>query len=361
MDEHRDIYRKPESQPRRNEGPVTVEPTPAEIRARTRRSTIGFTLVMLALLGGSTWFIYIQEKETERAVQERDTLSIAALSRQTGAVPSIRFETPRTAITAPVEPSPEGEAAGINPEKMAQAMAEVRLANDYLRAREFDPAEAHARKALEVVPNMNQALRLLGVIYTQRGQFDQAIATLERALKSNLFSAETYNNLAAAYMQKGMFDKAEELLQTSLQISPDYHIACLNLGLVYIAKGQYEAAADSLERAIARVPNDPGPRNNLAVALLRTGRYDEARTQLQTVVDNNPQLPNSYFNMAITYVLEKRFDDAMAWIRRGAQHCSPMACQQFLSDNDFNSMRDQPEFKKFLDALYPEVVPPKKG
>jgi tetratricopeptide (TPR) repeat protein len=276
-------------------------------------------------------------------------------------VSAARTQQPLAGAPAVAEPAPEPQTADIDPEKMAQAMKELRLANDYLRVREFDPAEEHAKKALAVVPEMNHAQRLLGVIYTQRGQFDQAIAILERALKSNLFSAETYNNLATAYMQKGMLDKAEELLQTALQINPEYYFAYLNLGLLYLTKGQYEAAADNLERALNRVPNDPGPRNNLAVALLRLGRYEDARRNLQTIVDGNPQIPNSYFNMAITYVLEKKYSDAMAWIHRGAQHCSPMVCQQFLSDNDFNVMRGQPEFQKLLESLSPEVTTPTKG
>jgi Flp pilus assembly protein TadD len=235
------------------------------------------------------------------------------------------------------------------------------LDEDDLLARDLEKAEIHARKALEIWPNMNAAMRMLGVVHTQRGQFDQAILELEKALKNDPFSAETYNNLATAFMQKGQMEKAEELLNTSLQISPDYRVAFLNLGLLNLTRGRYDAAVDYLERAIEQAPNDPSPRNNLAVALMRIGRYDDARKQLLLLVDLNPGVPNWYFNLAITYVLENNFPEAMNWLRRGAQLCAPMTCQKFLSDNDFNPMREYPDFKKLVESLSPNIPTPPQG
>lgn len=353
MQDHRDIYRAPEKEPERKPDLPSFEPTPAEVRARTWRNTTGFLLIMVIILAAAAWFIYDQEKKAED--RKLDTAGLPAPGpAATDAAPA-RITTPEPVVSLTEEEKK------LDPERMARAMAETRTANDYLRARNWDQAEWHAKRALEIAPGMNAATRLLGVVYTQRGQFDQAIAVLEQALKTNPYSAETYNNLATAYLQKGQFDRAEELLQTALQIEPEYSFSYLNLGLIYLARARYDAAAEALERGIERVPNDPAPRVNLAVALIRLGRFDEARKHMQSVLLSRPDIPNTYFNMAITYVLENNYAEAMNWIRQGAQRCSPVLCQKFLSDADFNPLRNTPEFQELLNRLYPDLPTPPQG
>ena len=360
MDEHRDIYKKPESEPKKEGELPRPEVMPADFRARSMRNTVAFSAIMLVLLGVATLIIYLQERKSERLLEDQTPFETPTLKMS---VPLVISNLTPARLTVPntLEEPTAAEAAQVDPEKMSKAMGETRIANDYLMARDLEKAEIHARKALEIWPNMNAALRMLGVIHTQRGQFEQAIIELEMALKHDPFSAEVYNNLATAYMQKGQMEKAEELLNTSLQISPNYRIAFLNLGLLNLARGRYEAAADYMERAVEQAPSDPSPRNNLAVALMRIGRYEDARKQLLFLIDLNPGVPNWYFNLAITYVLEKNFPEAMTWIRKGAELCSPMACQKFLSDNDFNPMREYPDFKKLADSLSPKVPAPPGG
>jgi len=360
MNEHRDIYQKPNPEPKKEEETPRHELTPSDFRARSMRNTVVFSAIMLVLLGVATWIISIQEKKSEISLPKQSPSGDPMLTMSIPLVMS-NLTPARLSVPNTLEAPSAEEAAQVDPEKMAKAMGETRIANDYLLARDLEKAEIHARKALEIWPNMNAALRMLGVVHTQRGQFDQAILELEKALKSDPFSAETYNNLATAYMQKGQMEKAEELLSTSLQISPNYRVAFLNFGLLNLARGRYDAAADYLERAIEQAPNDPSPRNNLAVALMRIGRYDEARKHLLFLIDLNPDVPNWYFNLAITYVLENNFPEAMSWLRRGAQLCSPMTCQKFLSDNDFNPMREYPDFKKLVESLSPNIPTPPQG
>jgi len=361
MDKDNDIYKKAPGNGGKANGQLPlVELTPAQVKSRTIASTLGFVLIMLVLLGGATWFIHRQEEERKLPDEPEAPETLKVPFARPDEAPAATTA-PRVAIPEPVGTvTPEAEAQ-IDPERMAQAMGEVRTANEYLHARNWNQAEVHARKALEIWPDMNAALRLLGVVHTQRGQFDQAIVILEKALQASPFNVEIYNNLATAYMQKGQYEKSEELLQTSLQIMPGYRIAFLNLGLLALLRGNFEAAADYLERSLEQVPDDPPPRNNLAVALIRLGRYDEAREHLQYIIDRYPELPNAYFNMAITYVLENRFPEAMNWIRTGGERCSPIACQQFLADSDFNAIRGTPEFQAFIKSLYPDLPTPPEG
>lgn len=359
MERQRNIYETRKAKPEGPQNGLPVDQAAARFRARTLRNTIGFSVVMLVLFAASVWFIYQEEENRKQASEVEPLLGVPSLAPP----PAV------TNLPAPEGPPPPPsdrvtdtvEVPQIEPEKMAQAMGETRIAYRYLQARELNKAEQHARRALEIAPDMNAALRTLGMIYVQRGQFDQSILLLEKALNGDPYNPETYSNLGIAYMQKGMLGKAEELLQTALQLSPGYHVAFLNLGLLALMRGRYDSAADYLERGLELVPNDPVVRNNLAVSLMRLGRYEESRKHLDVIIETRPSTSSAYFNMAITYVLEGNFEAAMQWIESGSRHCSPVACQKFLADSDFNPIRKYPPFKAFVESLYPDLPAPPEG
>lgn len=329
----------------------------AEARSLTLRRTLAFVLLMLSVLGAAlilTWSPEDEEGQEDLAIPLRApaTTNIAGTNLTT--IPLGVSSLLNKSVEEIVRPSSQ-ESRPINPQKMAEAMGNMRMADRYLHAHEWDQAELYTRKALAIWPDMNAALRMLGVIYTQRGQFDQAIVALEAALQTDPFSAETFNNLATAYMHQGNFDRAEDLLLSSIQIDPGYKAGYLNLGLMYLAAGSYGAAADYLDQSARDFPDDMNIHNNLAVSLLRLGKYGEARRHLQFIVDNVPETASAYFNMAITYVLENNLDDALEWIHRGAQYCSPVMLSRFLNDSDFDSIRAYPEFKAIIADMYPEL------
>jgi tetratricopeptide (TPR) repeat protein len=338
--------------------PENVDFTLQDARARVKRSTWSFVVVMVIVFGIATWVLFQQEKEHE--FEEDDEVAELMASLPTGTVSG---EIVRPEMDLPTMPELTERSFGLatnamsslDPVRMAEAMGYMRLADEYLRLRELDKAEQHARQALALWPNMNAALRMLGVIYTQRGQFSQAITLLQAALQSDPFNAESFNNLAAAYMHQGMMDKAEDLLHSAIQIRPDYAVGVLNLGLLYLATGQYEAAAEYLAQAVDAMPNQVNPRNNLAVALLRLGYYDSARQHLLVIIDQAPETPAAYFNMAITYTLEKDYEEAMRWIHRGAQFCSPVKLTRYMADSDFEPLKENPEFQEILVDLYPDL------
>jgi Flp pilus assembly protein TadD len=346
----------------------SYEPTPDQLRVQVQRKVIAWLVVMVVLLAGAVLYFTFHEEEAKKIQDVHEPMIPIDVNTSGEAVVSAAVPTagPPVAAATPLTVDLAWErsmaaADEISPEKMADAMGQVRIANDYLQAREWEQAERHARQALDIWPNMNAALRMMGLIYIQRGQFEQAIAVLETAIKTDPFNAETYNNLATAYMQKRMLDKAEDVYLTSLQIRPGYTIANLNLGLLYILWGRYDQAVDRLELAVEQMPDNASALNNLGVALIRLGQYEEARQYLQRLINRAPDVAAPYFNVAITYVMENNFAEAMEWIRKGAARCSPAACQRFLADSDFESIRGTAEFQAIVRDLYPDLPDAPQG
>jgi Flp pilus assembly protein TadD len=356
MDKHGDIYRKV----KKDGGPVPgYEPINPEMHRPPHRRALVLLVLMLLVMAAIGIFYYSQEagKDSsgfEHLLTREGSTNRPAASAATGTAASI--EALLTDLgSAQQEPPPT-----LSPQKMAEAMAHVRSAQQYIRSRDMDAAEREVGKALQVWPDMNIGIRLLGSIYTQRGQFDQAILLLEKSLAREPFSAETLNNLAINYMQKGQMGKAEELLITSLQIRPDYAVAFINLGFVHLRVGRYDLAAENFEAGLQTMPDNPGVLNNLAVCLIRLGDYEGARTRLQRLIDLVPTRATAYLNMAISYVLERDYDTALDFVRRGAEHCTPSQLQAYLADSDFDTLRPHPEFQRIVRERFPDIpaMPP---
>ncbi len=356
MDELRDIYKKADDSGETQKVLPSYELTPDEMRSRVRKQVVSLTVIMLVLLGGAVSYFYSQEAD-----YEDNELLLALKSPIPTNKPSMLIPEPDVTLAdldVPTAAEFEQEKSAerdISPQKMSEAMGEIRIASEAMKQRDWDAAEERLRKALAIWPDMNVALRLMGHLYTQRGQFDQAIVIFERARKGDPFNAEIYNNLAAAFLHKRAFERAEELLTTALQIRPGFAPAHLNMGLLYLVWGRYDQAIEHFQNALVTMPSNPSLLNNMGVAMLRTGRYDEAREQFKAIIDRSVDASAAYFNMAITYALEGDPAEAMEWIKRGATHCSPAVAQGYLKDSDFDSLRGMPEFQSFVRDMYPDL------
>lgn len=355
MAEDRDIY-KADKKP--------AEPLYADQEAPARkpdapphRKAIAILIGMILLMGAVALFFYQQEEPefTEEGglfLRELDAASTNA-AVVTNATPP-EFAAIESLLTD-LGGRDQSQPSTLSPQKMAEAMSHVRSAQQYVRDRDMDAAEREVGKALVVWPDMNIAIRLLGSIYTQRGQFDEAIALLEKSLEREPFSAETLNNLSINYMQKGMMGKAEELLITSLQIRPDYAVAYMNLGFVNLRMNRFDLAAENFELGLRQMPGNPAVINNLAVALIRMGDLEGARRHLNTLIEENPSRSTAYFNLAITYVMGGDDATALEWLRRGADQSTLSQLQAYLSDPDLDPLRNHPEFRQLLAERFPDV------
>ncbi|HMP73174.1 MAG TPA: tetratricopeptide repeat protein [Kiritimatiellia bacterium] len=351
MKESRNIYEKPEA-PKQQEPLPRYEHSLDELWQRTRRNVIVVVVIVVGLLAVAGIFFLIDESRHHVDVDE---LPVTEVARRPAAPRPVAEPARFPQMDFSLDETRPDEAPHLAPQKMAEAMGYLRIGQQFLRAREFDRAEEEVLKALEIWPDMNAGLRMLGAIYTQRGQFDQAILLLERSMRKDPFSPETLNNLAINFMQKNMMQRAEELLLTSMQIRPDYSVANLNLALLYLRWGRYALAAEHYEVAQRSLPDNSSLLNNLAVCYIRLGEFDDARQQLGRLIALDDGHAAAFFNYAITYTLEGRVEEALEWIRKGARRCTPTQLYTFLSDTDFDPIRTHPGFREFLEGAFPEA------
>jgi Tfp pilus assembly protein PilF len=150
----------------------------------------------------------------------------------------------------------------------------------------FKDAEAHARHALEVDPNLREARNILGVILVHEHRYDEAIAVL-KPLADDLVYANpesAWGNLGWAYLERGSTDEAIEALRRSIAAQPLFCVGNYRLGLAYEQKGELALAREALTTALEtdhpackRLQDAFGAR---ARVLERLGLKAEARSDL---------------------------------------------------------------------------------
>lgn len=140
-------------------------------------------------------------------------------------------------------------------------------AAEWHREKRLDDAEAVYRQVFEAQPGYIDALHLLGVIYSQRGDFATAERLIRQALRENPKADTYHNNLGKALQAQGRLEEAADSYQRTLELNSEHVLACNNLGKVYAELGRWSDAIISFRQAVALRPDFNEASRNLEDAL----------------------------------------------------------------------------------------------
>lgn len=140
-------------------------------------------------------------------------------------------------------------------------------------------AEAYLSKALQAVPDLALARRLLTMIYLRSGQPAKALATLTPGLNRDNVDPQLYAIAGEVYLQNNDIKKAEEYFQKASQQDPKNARNRTALALTHLAGGQVDSAMDELQDIAAA---DAGVTADLALISthLRRQEFDKALTAI---------------------------------------------------------------------------------
>jgi Flp pilus assembly protein TadD len=112
--------------------------------------------------------------------------------------------------------------------------------------------------------------------YLLSGRLNEAIAELSTAASLDPKLNEAHKLLGVAYDQKGLTQRAKDSYERAIKFEPEDPETLNNLGFSLYQSGNYRAAVDRLKRAAKLAPTDERILNNLGLALCRLGKFDEA-------------------------------------------------------------------------------------
>jgi tetratricopeptide (TPR) repeat protein len=149
------------------------------------------------------------------------------------------------------------------------------------KAGQRDRAERLCRKVLRREPHQPDALRLLGVIASERGRHDYAVQLLSRALAGPAASAEAHYSLGNVLRALGRLDEAADEYRAAIALQPDLARAHCNLAAMLIERDLHGAALEHATRAAELMPELAAAHINRGIALARARRSAEAEAALR--------------------------------------------------------------------------------
>jgi len=143
-------------------------------------------------------------------------------------------------------------------------------------------------------------------------------------------------------LQQGKFDKALAAFEKLLPSAPPE--------ITERAKMYISTCRRQIDRTKLAFQT-PEERYDYAISQLNQGYYEEAREQFNGVVADDPEADYAFYGLAVLDSITGHAQDCLDNLARAIE-LNPKNRLQARSDNDFQSMVDDP---RFTELLYPEV------
>lgn len=155
----------------------------------------------------------------------------------------------------------------------------------------------HAKRAVELAPELAEAHNDLGVGLTRTGDPTAGIAEYQRAIALKPTDDEAENNWGVAEAQRGNLAEALLHYRRAIDLRPDYADAHVNLGNLLVREKRQDEAIPHYSQALRIRPDEADAHFNWGVALAQQGKYDEAIAHFRQAVAMRPN-----FEMAKQYI-----------------------------------------------------------
>ena len=182
------------------------------------------------------------------------------------------------------------------------------------------PAQAAAKKALELDDSLAEAHASLGLIATEELEVNRAVTELERAIQLNPNYATAHHWLGLALATLRQSDRSIGELKRALELDPLSMIINADLSIIYLYAHRYDDAEAQARKTLEIDSRSFVAHYYLGAALQLTGRLKEAIPEFQKAVDLNND-PYSIAMLAQAYARNGQTDEA----RKLLAHLNEMA------------------------------------
>jgi len=263
---------------------------------------------------------------------------------------------------------------------LAQALAEL-VGWHYRPEKEIWPqARQAAEKAVELDPNLTEALLALGDLQRMERQYEDGEITFLKAIELSPGSADAHSRYSdllrdAQRLEESLYEIRraveldphlmrirESLLQNIyfgrdfdgvleeanalLELEPGAAGAWYWKSLALALKGEYAAAEDAMRNAIKL---DPG-NSYYGIGLAYVYAWDGRRDAVQEIMENAEQKGFSLVEIGLVYGALGDLDLAFRYMDRALEE-TPAALYYIAADPSADPMRKDPRWQEFLDRL----------
>ena len=147
-----------------------------------------------------------------------------------------------------------------------------------------EQAIQHFRRAVELMPGLQEAHYNLGVTLAARGNLEEAIEHFRTAVELMPTNPNVVYGLGMALRLAGRPDEASKEFQRALRLEPRSISAYVQIGGMLALGGHADEACDQFRQALTMEPQDADLRFKLGSALMLAARPREAARELREAV-----------------------------------------------------------------------------
>ena len=141
------------------------------------------------------------------------------------------------------------------------------VGNIYQRRSDYENAETHYRKAIELEPDNSYAIYGLGNCQRGQGHIDEAISLWSKILANEPYNQNILSRLGDAYFNKGDLVNARDYYNRSLDLDFDA-FALIGLSRIYRGEGNFVEAEACCNRVLMERPGFERAMEELSLALI---------------------------------------------------------------------------------------------
>jgi tetratricopeptide (TPR) repeat protein len=171
----------------------------------------------------------------------------------------------------------------------------------YNDAHNADSAIYFFTKAVQYNPKDEEAVRMLGQAYLNKGSIDTAEKYFDKAIEIYPENYTAWSNKGMIYLNKKEYAKALTFFKKATDLKRNYTEAYYYASVCEFSQSNYAGAIPYLEAALKNNGNLPEIYYNLGIAYLNTGSYNKAEQALNGALSMNPKMANAYYALAETY------------------------------------------------------------
>jgi tetratricopeptide (TPR) repeat protein len=183
--------------------------------------------------------------------------------------------------------------------------------------------------ALERIPNSGQALNLLGVLYSEKGDIDSAIEQYTKIKKGletgSITVGDTKNkalffmNYGKAYAQKHMWIDAKEQYTNALSLY-DGDLNCyVQLAAMLSNLAQWDELYSLCKVGLTKFPSSCQVYTGFGLACINLSRFDEGEGALLKAIQVDSTCGQSYLLLGRVYFLRKEYQKSASSVDRALQ------------------------------------------
>jgi serine/threonine-protein kinase len=191
-----------------------------------------------------------------------------------------------------------------------RAEVHASMARVHRIAGRHEDALRHARRAVAIAPDSDEAHRLVGGILLDRGQAE-GFTSLQRAIELRPDYWLNHFELGIGYYDLGRYQEALAPFRRLTQLRPDFAPGFQALGTIYHLLGDTQQAIGNYQHALRLAP-EALAYSNLAFAYYTEGRFEEALSHWQKAIELEPTSPATHRNLGDAYARLNRTSEARA-------------------------------------------------